>query len=208
MKERGMKTIPRLLGAVAAVVLVVVVLQWAHAGQQQSPQSAEALAQALAEAGKPGLEHKKLEPLVGRWTVTAKFWANPSQPPAEFKGTVERKWIMDGRFVQENGSVACVKTGKTFEGMGLVGYHPGEKKFSYAKACGLFGTISSGLVTCDSTGGCFECATEECCPLTGQRVKGRDQVVIENNDRIVVNIFKTIDGREVKVGEMVSIRQK
>ena len=44
--------------------------------------------------------------------------------------------------------------------------------------------------------------------MTSQKIKGRDEVVIESNDRIVLNFYKTFNGREVKVGEMVSIRQK
>src|SRR5262249_48162610 len=103
---------------------------------------------------------------------------------------------------------ACARTGKTFEGMGLVGYDAAQKKFTLVKACSLCGTISSGLVTCDSTGTRFECVKEECCPLTGQKVKGRDEVVIESPDRIVLNVYKPFNDREVKVGEMVSVRQK
>src|SRR5262249_38810843 len=148
------------------------------------------------------------QPFVGQWTFTMKFWTDPSLPPAEFKGTIERKWIMDGRFVQETGHCECAKTGKSFEGFGLLGYDAGQKKFTSVKACSLFGTISSGSVTCDSTGTRFECIKEEVCPLTAQKVKGRDEVVIESNDRIVLNVYKTFNDREVKVGEMVSIRQK
>jgi hypothetical protein len=204
-----MRTILKSLGAAAALALLTAVLfQVAQADEPKTPPSPEALLKALAEAGKPGAEHKKLEPFVGQWTFTMKLWTDPSQAPAEMKGTIERKWIMDGRFVQESARAACAKTGKTFEGMGLLGYDAAQKKFTAVKACGLCGTISSGLVTCDSSGTRFECVKEECCPLTLQKIKGRDEVVIENNDRIVVNVFKTIGDREVKVGELVSIRQK
>jgi hypothetical protein len=48
----------------------------------------------------------------------------------------------------------------------------------------------------------------ECCPLTGQKFKGRDEIVIESNDRIVVNVFRTVNGHEVKVMEIVSNRKK
>ena len=58
-----------------------------------------------------------------------------------------------------------------------------------------------------SSGTKFECAKEECCPVTGQKVQGRDQIIIESNDRIVVNVFKTIDGKERKVMEIVSVRK-
>ena len=59
----------------------------------------------MEEAGKPGPEHRKLQPFVGDWTLTVRLWTDPSQPPAEAKGTVQRKWIMGGRFVQETAKV-------------------------------------------------------------------------------------------------------
>jgi hypothetical protein len=178
------------------------------ADDAKAPPSSNAVLKALAEAGKPGPEHQKLQPFVGQWTFTLKVWSDPSQPPAELKGAIERKWIMDGRFVQESVRGECATSGKTFEGLGLLGYDAAQKKFTCVKACGLCGTISSSLVTCDSSGTRFEGVKEECCPLTAQKVKGRDEVVIENNDRIVMNAYRTLDGKEVKVAEIVSIRQK
>jgi hypothetical protein len=208
-QETDMKAILKLLGECAALALLLGgLVQVAPADEPKTPPSPEALLQALAQAGQPGAEHKKLQPLVGQWTFTMRLWTDPAQAPAEVKGTVERKWIMDGRFVQETARAVCPKTGKTFEAMGLVGYDAGQKKFSCVKVCGLCGTISSGLATCDSSGRRFESIKEECCPLTGQKIKGRDEVVIENNDRIVVNIFRTFGDREVRIGELVSIRQK
>src|SRR5262249_28210911 len=98
--------------------------------------------------------------------------------------------------------------GKPVEGMGLLGYHNGEKKFTFMRACGLCGTVANGLSTCDASGRTFTCATEQCCPLTGKKVKCRDEVIIESNDRIVTNVFKTSEGKEVKVIEIVTLRQE
>jgi hypothetical protein len=92
--------------------------------------------------------------------------------------------------------------------MGLLGYDRAQKKFTAVKACGLCSTISTGSLTCTDSGKKFECTKEECCPLSGEKVRGRDEVVIESNDRIVVNVFKTIQGKEVKVMEIVSTRKK
>jgi hypothetical protein len=202
-----MKAALTAMGMTAALALGLVVLTNLTLAQEaKAPPTPDALLKAMAEAGKPGAEHKKLQPFVGDWTLTVKLWTNPSQPPAEAKGTAERKWIMGGRFVQETVKVEC--HGKTFEGLGLLGYDNAQKKFTRVLACGLCGTISTGLATCTDSGKKFECAKEECCPISGQKVKGRDEVLIESNDKIVATVFKTIDGKEVKVMEIVSTRKK
>src|SRR5262245_54307356 len=115
-----MKTMLRAMGMTVALALVLTVLAgrtWAD--DAKSPPTPEALLKALAEAGKPGAEHEKLQPFVGDWTFILRLWTDPSQPPAELKGTVERKWIMGGRFVQE--TVKGERDGKSFEGLGLLG---------------------------------------------------------------------------------------
>jgi hypothetical protein len=188
------------------VVLAVVCTVTVRADETKAPPTPEALLKALADAGKPTPEHKKLDTLIGHWNYTIKFWTDPSQPPAELTATGERKWIMDGRFVFESVRGQCPKTGKTIEGLGLLGYDAAAKKYTCVKACGLTGKIVSHEVSGD--GSRFECATEDRCPLSGQLVKGRDEVVIESPDRIVVTQFKTINGRETKVGEIVQTRQK
>jgi hypothetical protein len=172
----------------------------------KTPPSPQELLKLLAEAGKPGPEHKKLEPFVGDWTFTAKLWTDPSQPPAVGKGTIQRQWIMGGRFVQESLKIEAL--GKTAEGMGLIGYDNAQKKFTCVRVCGLCGTIGHHLATSNNSGTRFECATEECCPLTSQMIKGRIEILVENNDRIVVNEYKTINGKEFKMKEIVSVRTR
>ena len=108
--------------------------------------------------------------------------------------------------MQESAKIQC--HGKAFEALGLLGYDRAQKKFTVVRACGLTGTISHGLATCTDSGRRFECAREECCPLSGQKVKGRDEIVIEGKDKIVVRVFKTLNGKELKVMEIVSVRNK
>src|SRR5262245_12383985 len=118
-----MKAMLKALGMTVALALVLAVLagrSWAE--DAKSPPTPEALIQALARAGTPVAEHQKLQPFVGDWAFTLKVYTDPNQPPAELKGVIERKWIMDGRFVQETVRGECCKTGKTFEGLGLLGY--------------------------------------------------------------------------------------
>src|SRR5262249_29869581 len=118
-KGKDMKPICKAMGMTAALALGLTVLAGLTLAQDaRTPPSPADLLKALADAGKPGPEHRKLEPFVGDWTFTLKLWTDPGQPPAELKGTVERKWIMGGRFIQETAKGECAKTGKTFEGMG------------------------------------------------------------------------------------------
>ena len=113
------------------------------------------------EAGKPGPEHRKLKPFVGDWTFTMKLWTDPSQPPAELKGTVERRWIMgQAQLVQETVKGECSTSSKTFEGMGLLGYDKAQKKFTTTPVCGLCGTVSHNLSNCDASGQKFTCRPE------------------------------------------------
>jgi hypothetical protein len=173
---------------------------------KKAPSPAELL-KALAENGKPGPEHKKLEPLVGDWTFTLKLWTNPNESPAEVQGTVERKWIMGGRFVQETVKGKC-ECGNTFEGLGLLGYDNAQKKFTATRVCGLCGKVCSSKGTVTDSDQKFEFATEEYCPLCREMVKGRDELILEGKDKIILNVYKTVKGKEVKVIEVVSIRKK
>jgi hypothetical protein len=202
-----MRSFLKAMSMSAAFVLALGVLAgFGRASDIEGPPSPDTFLKALAEAGKPGAEHQKLQPFVGDWTFTLRVWTDPIQPPAQVTGTVERRWILGGRFIQEN--VQGEYKGKTFEALGLLGYDNAQKKFTAVRACGLCGTISQGLATCDDSGTKFVCAKEECCPLTGQKVQGRDEIRVENNDRIVMTMYRTVQGKEVKAMEIVSLRKR
>jgi hypothetical protein len=195
--------------ALTVTLLALLVLAGVNRAEEakKTPPSPKDLLKAMAENGKPGPEHKKLEPFVGDWTFTLKVWTNPSESPAQLTGTVERKWVMGGRFVQETVKGQCSE-GHTFEGLGLLGYDNAQKKFTATRACGLCGKTCSTVGTVNDSGKTFTFATEEYCPVCKENVKGRDEVVVESNDRIVVSIYKTIQNKEVKVIEIVNVRKK
>jgi len=200
-----MKSILRAMGATTALAGLVLLVNLTLAQDTKGPPSPDALLKALAVAGQPGPEHKKLEPFVGDWNLTVKLWVDPSQPPVQTTGTVESKWILGGRFVQSAVKIEC--QGKTFEGLALLGYDSMQKKFTAAKVCGLTGTISQGFATCNASGTKFECTDEACCPLTGQKFMARKEISVESNNRIVVNMFATKENRELKMAEIVFARR-
>src|SRR5262249_11775263 len=135
-KENEMRASLKALVLAAALALgLAAVPGAARADDAKSVPSPNTVLKALAEAGKPGAEHQKLQPFVGDWDLTLKLWTDPGQPPALVKATVQRQWIMGGRFVQE--TVRGEFEGKPFEGMGVLGYDSARKKFTTTRVCGL-----------------------------------------------------------------------
>ncbi len=174
----------------------------------QPPASTEEALKAIAEAGKPGPEHARLQPLAGKWTYTGKFWMDPSQPPIETKGVIERKWILGGRFLEETVSGTGFDGQSGFEGRGLMGYDNGQKKFTYTFACSMGTGTSAGVGEADASGGTIRFQTECYCPVFKKNVQGRDVVRIESNDKVVIESYMIHEGQEMKVMELTTVRQK
>src|SRR5579871_6022568 len=98
-------------------------------GDEPKPDE-KAMKEAMEKARKVGDHQKALEPLIGEWDVTTRFYMDPSQPPMESKGTAIHKWAMDGRYVHE--AVKGDFGGEKFEGAGVVGYDNLEKHYVFA----------------------------------------------------------------------------
>jgi len=120
-------------------------------------------------AGKPGPAHKALDSLVGEWNIEGQCWMSPDGPPTVNKGTASVRWILDGRFVQEDFKGEFM--GKTFQGIGITGYDNMKKKYIGSwidsMSTGMF--ISEG--TADAEGKEFTFQGKMDDPMTGQRNK-------------------------------------
>jgi hypothetical protein len=158
------------------------------------------------KAGLPGPEHKKLQPLVGSWTFTMKMWEDPNKPPIEATGTAESKWILGDRFVHQ--VVESESPGGKFTGIGVTGYDNGQGKYT----TGWIDSISSGIATMtgtvDKDGKVFTWTGENLCPVTKKKIKGRDVIKIESADKHVLESYKEMGGKEVKLMEIVYTRKK
>lgn len=204
-----MKTITKLFGYSAALALALIVLSSVTcAADDTVPQSPDQLMKAMAEAGKPGSEHAKLEPLAGNWTYTGKFWMDPSKPPMDCSGTIERKWALGGRFLKEKLQGTGLDGKSDFEGMGLLGYDNGQKQFVSNFACNMGTGICTGVGAYDTSSKAFTFETESYCSMQKKIVKGRDVVRIESNDKVVLESYVMDGGKELKIMEIVSVRKK
>jgi hypothetical protein len=111
-------------GLLAALLVVISV----HAKEPQSNPEMEAMMKKWEEMATPGEAHKLLEQFAGNWDYTSKFWMEgPDKPAMESKGTCSAKWVLGGRFIQDETSGEMM--GKPFQGMGLTGYDNFNKKY-------------------------------------------------------------------------------
>src|SRR5262245_41373681 len=70
--------------------------------QENAGLSVEEMTKRWEAYATPGAKHKVLEPLVGEWTVEARYWmGGPGSEPMESKGTSKVQWILGGRYLRE-----------------------------------------------------------------------------------------------------------
>jgi len=160
----------------------------------------------MVEMSTPGKEHEALKPLIGSWTCTVKFWTVPGTPPQESTGTMERKWILGGRFMQEDYKGTAM--GMPFEGVGLLGYDKAQKRYdsSWMDSMGtgmwkMTGSADASGKTFTFTGENFDC-------MESKMVKSRNTLEIVNNDKQIMKMFAPgPDGKEFQNFEMVATRK-
>ena len=160
----------------------------------------------MMEMAAPGPEHEKLKPLAGSWTCTVKFWPAPGAPPEESTGTLERKWVLGGRFLQEDYRGTAMNM--PFEGMGFVGYDKMQRKYD-ALWMDTMGTgVWSTSGSFDASGKTLTFSGENFDPMVGKKVMGRSTLEMVNNDKQVAKMFGPgPDGKEFQNLEMVMTRK-
>jgi hypothetical protein len=126
----------------------------------------------------------------------------------EATGTIERKWILGGRFLEEKVSGNNFDGKPGFEGFGLVGYDKAQQKYTSSWACTMCTGTCTGVGTSDTSGTKFVFHTEAFCPLEKRVVKGREELRFEGPDKTVAESFHVVDGKEVKMMEIVAVRKK
>ena len=94
--------------------------------KKMSDEEAKMMAEFMKYAT-PDEHHKTLEPMIGKWTYTSKYWMAPDSPQQESKGTSEAMWLLGGRYLQEN--VNGEMMGGQFNGVGFTGYDLIKKEY-------------------------------------------------------------------------------
>jgi len=191
---------------------LLVLLVFSFAACSSSDKSLEPINEAemmarAQELASPGDGHKKLEPLVGQWKATSRFWMDPSKAPQGSVASVSRKWILGGRFIRE---IYVDKNPKQpFEGIGLLGYDNVRKAYIWNWLDTMATGVSSSEGTASPDGDVISFVGHQACPITGAVLKTRSKISIIDMNKNIVELFQTnINGDENRVLEIVYKRQK
>jgi|SRR5882672_10529801 len=161
----------------------------------------------MEAAATPGPAHKVLDSLAGEWNITARFWmAGPDGPPMESKGTVTSRWVLGGRFLQEE--VSSEMMGKPFQGMGLTGYDNMKKKYVNVWADSMGTSLTTCQGSADAAGKVitYEGKMDE--PMTGEKDKPFKYILrIESPDKHILEMHDPTRGEKSKMGEITYTRK-
>jgi len=165
----------------------------------------EEMMKKMAEMAAPGPAHKALEPLVGDWTVEARFWMGGPEP-TESKGTATKRWILGGRFLQEDfkGEFMAMP----FQGLGLTGYDKMKQKYVGVWIDSMGTAMATSEGTSDAQGKVLTMSGTMDDPMTGEKNKPIKYVMrIAGQDKHVMEMHDLSLGEKSKMGEITYTRK-
>ena len=158
------------------------------------------------EAATPGAAHKLLDQLTGEWNVASKCWMAPDAPPMETKGTTSTKWILGGRFLQDDFNGEFM--GKPMKGLGITGYDNLKKKYTsfWIDEGGTAMYTSLGTASADGKTLTFIGKMDD--PMTGEMDKTIKFILrMEGKDKHSFEMHEVAKGKETKIAEMTYTRK-
>lgn len=209
MNYRKILSVVLLTGAIVFVGSQVLSQDHTDQSGGQPQMTAEQLAemQAWMKIATPGENHKHLQVLVGHWETVTKIWmGGPGSPAMESKGTSQNRWVLGGRFVQQEYKGEFM--GQPYEGLGMTGYDNYKNMYiaSWADTTGTHLLTSRGQR--DPSGKVFTFYGEMDEPslnVSGRIVKYVTRIINENK-----HVFEIIDlhaGDNYKVMEITYTRK-
>jgi len=148
----------------------------------------------------PGDMHKVLAAATGKWSEELTMWMAPGQPPIKSTSTSEYKMILGGRYQQAN--VTGSFNGTPFEAMSLIGYDNMKKVFISS----WIDNMGTGILNSE---GPYDAATNtitligtEVDPMSGKEMKMRETIRMTDNNTMIMEMYTTTGGKEMKSMEI------
>jgi hypothetical protein len=174
---------------------------------KKAPTKEEMMA-AYMKYATPGQYHKNLEPMVGNWDCVTRQWQDPAAQPTESNATAEKKWVLGGRFIEEEAS--GVMDGMPFHGIGFTGYDNMSQKYNMIWLDEMATSVMLTTGTCDSTGKVITMWGNYTDPMAKMQEKKFKSITrIIDNDHHVYEMYSIgPDGKEFKMLELSYTRKK
>lgn len=158
----------------------------------------------------PNEHHARLDAYVGQWDVTVRFWTAPGMPPQVNQGTSEFKWILDGRFLQENFQ-SVMQMGEnqpeTFRGFGLTGYDNIKQRYVGIWADTMSTAVIESVGQFDESTGGLVLNSEFDDPMTGEPTTMRTELRQIGEDELLMEAYKPIGDQDFKCLEITYTRR-
>ncbi len=167
----------------------------------------EMLAKAVEE-GAPGMNHERLNPLVGEFNATSTFWMSPDAPPMRSEGTMHAQWILGNRFIlgQYRGDLK----GMPFEGLNLMGFDKTRNQYTGTWADNM-GThlLPLGFGHSSPDGRTITMKRTMLNPSSNEMVHIREVTTIADNDNHTLEMWEVgSNGKEFRTLEVQYSRVK
>jgi hypothetical protein len=194
----------------AMVVAGALLASWALAddksGSAKLDPKMEEMMKKAEEASTPGEAHKRLDPLVGNWSVEVKMWMGPDAPPTVTKGTAKTTWALKNRFVQEEFSSDFM--GKPFRGISFTGYDNIREKYNSVWIDDMSTTMVTAEGVADPSGKVLTFGGTYACAMTGEKNKETKQIYrILSQDKHIFEMHDPSLGEHSKVMEITYTRK-
>jgi hypothetical protein len=165
----------------------------------------QAIMEAWARASAPGAGHEALEPTIGVWRAKTTVWFGDG-PPNVTGGRVEKKWSLDGRFVEMRYEGDPGPHG-VFRGVGLLGYNNIAKRYESIWIDVMSTAMLFQTGQYDAAKKALSIVGEQHESITGGTVRVRSVTTIRSkNEHVMENYVTGPDRREHRTLEVVQTR--
>lgn len=153
----------------------------------------------------PGEEHKMMAAMAGDWAYDMTFYM-PGAPEMQMSGICTYATIMNGLY--QTSTMKGNMMGMPFEGMSVMGFDNGKKKF----VSSWIDNMGTGIMMMEGT---WDAATKTITligtgtdPETFADMKMKQTIKIVDNNTCVEEMYIIKDGKEVKMFDLKMTRKK